>query len=135
MEQIQWDESFSVGVVQMDRQHKRIIDMINQLLRDPAANVSSETVSEILTKITKYSQEHFATEEEILEQHGYPELSSHKKAHRAFRKKAVAFCLDTMDRQTSVPADVLHYLKEWWTQHILTVDMRLSSFYKEKGVA
>ncbi len=135
MEQIQWDESFSVGVAQMDREHKRIIDMINLLLRDPEADVSSETVSEILTRITKYAQEHFATEEGLMAQHGYPELSSHKEKHRAFRKKAVSFCLAAMDGQPSVPADVLHYLKEWWTQHILTVDMRLSSFYKEKGVA
>ncbi|MCK5236682.1 MAG: hemerythrin family protein [Deltaproteobacteria bacterium] len=134
MEQIQWDESFSVGVAQMDREHKRIIEMINLLLRDPEADTSSETVSEILTRITKYAGEHFATEEEILERHGYPELSSHKEKHRAFRKKAVAFCLDTMDGQISVPADALYYLKEWWTQHILTVDMRLSSFYKERGI-
>lgn len=32
MEKIIWDEGFSVGVSEMDRQHRRIIELINSLI-------------------------------------------------------------------------------------------------------
>ena len=134
MEKIRWDESFSVGVAQIDEQHKGMINMINLLLAEPEADVRSETVSELLTRMTKYAGEHFETEEGLLAEHGYPELAAHREEHLAFRKKAAGLCFDTMGGRTSVPADVLNYLREWLTQHILTTDMRYRPFFKERGI-
>ena len=134
MENIDWNPSFSVGVALLDEQHKQLISMINLLLLEPEATDRSETASEVLTRMTKYAEVHFATEEGLMAQHGYPELSSHMAEDIAFRNKVTGFWLNKLDRQPSVVADVHYYLQDWWTQHILTADMRYSSFYKEKGV-
>jgi len=135
VKQIVWDDSFSVGVTVLDTQHHRIIDMINLLLSEPDADVTSETLSDILTLITTYSREHFETEEGLLEQYGYPDLPAHREQHVSFRESAGAFCVATMGGHAAVPEHVLRYLKEWWTHHILTTDMQYRPFFREKGIA
>ena len=134
MEKIRWDQSFSVGVAKLDEQHRHIIDMINLLIENVEPDIRSEPISETLTRMTKYAEEHFETEEQLLAQHAYPELLSHKEEHAVFCKKTAAFCLDTMRYKTSVPEEILLYLNDWWTNHILTIDMRYSSFFKERNI-
>ena len=134
MEKILWDSSFSVGIAKLDEQHKRLIGMLNLLIGDPEADVHSETVSEILTRMTKYATEHFQTEEQLLAEYGYSGLAAQKQTHKEFQEKAVTLCIETMQERTSVPADILEYLKRWLTQHILVMDMQYRSYLNERGV-
>ena len=134
MEKIVWNPSFSVGVARLDEQHKNIINMINLLRSRPEVDVRSETVSELLTRLTRYASDHFATEEQLLVEYGYPELTEHKEAHTAYRVKLVALCQDTMYHNASVPDELLRFLGDWWVNHILGADMRYSAFLTERGV-
>jgi len=133
VEKIQWGQSFSVGVARLDEQHRRLIDMINMLAEHPEADVRSETVSEILNRMTRYASEHFKTEEELLEMHGYPELPSHREMHEAFIAETAEFCHKTTLKIGSIPAEIFDYLKGWLTQHILGVDMKYSAFLRGKA--
>jgi hemerythrin len=134
MDKISWDASFSVGVEKLDEQHQRIIGMINLMLSDPEAAVDSETTSEALTRMTQYANEHFKVEEQLMEDHEYPDLAAHKLEHKAFRKSTAMLCVDTMQKYADVPDDILKYLKDWWTRHILITDMKYRSFFNERGV-
>ncbi len=134
MEKIEWNEGFSVGVRKLDEQHKVLIDMINKMIEMQNITVDSEVVSEVLNKMTEYANFHFNTEENLLKEHGYPEYEAHKAMHKVFRKKTVAFCMDTMVHKKSIPEEIVSYLKDWLTHHILTEDMRYKPFFKEKGV-
>ena len=134
MEKINWSPSFSVGVTMLDEQHERIVDVINLLLSDSQATVRSETISELLNRLTSYSRGHFREEERLLEEHGYPELARQKEEHKTYRIKVVAFCQDTTAHQDSVPADLLQFLRDWWLSHILESDMQYRSFLAERGV-
>jgi len=134
MEEITWTEDFSVGVARIDEQHKRLIAMINRLIAEPQTTTRSETVSDLLTDMTKYAQEHFATEEELMRRHNYPHLGEHIAQHRAFRKKTVDFCTATTLDAEAVPATLLHYLREWLVGHILDTDMAYKPFFRERGI-
>ncbi len=134
MERIEWTSSFSIGVGQLDQQHKQIIDMINLLISNAEATVRSETISELLTNLTAYASDHFCAEERLLEEHKYPGLDEQKEDHQIYRRKVAMLCLDTMDYQDAVPAEVLHFMQEWWVHHILETDMKFRSFLLERGV-
>ena len=134
MEQFEWSDIYSVGVRKIDAQHRQIVEMINMLISDPGATVYSETVSELLDKLTKYSREHFKTEENLLSKHEYPDLSSQKEEHKAYRTKIAGLCVKTMDHMDSVPEDILNFLKSWWENHILDSDMKYSAYLMERGV-
>jgi hemerythrin-like metal-binding protein len=135
METIQWSEKFSVGVEKLDQQHRQIVGMLNRLVSTPEANDTlSETISDILTAMTRYSLEHFKTEESLLKEHGYPGLEEHRQEHIAYRKKAIDFSTATSLGVESVPQILVAYLLDWWTHHILDEDMKYKPFFAKKGV-
>ena len=118
----------------LDEQHKRIVDMINTLISDREATVRSETISEMLDGLTKYAMNHFREEEQLLEEHEYPDLASQKEEHTAYRIKVVAFCQSTISYEDSVPAELLKFMHGWWVNHILESDMKYRTFLTERGV-
>lgn len=134
MVKIDWSPSFSVGVRSLDAQHKRIVDMINYLLSDPDVTVRSETISELLSRLTIYAEDHFRDEENLLEEYDYPDLARQKEEHRAYRLKVVALCRDTMEHYDLVPADLLQFMKNWWVNHILREDMKYRTFFEERSI-
>ncbi len=134
VEKIVWNSSFSVGVATLDLQHKRIIEMINRLISSEDLSVSSETVSDLLTKLREYADAHFRAEEEVLAEHGYPDLATQKAEHLEYRRKYVTFCRDTMAKNDAVPEALLAFLKQWWTEHVLVSDMEYRAFLEERGV-
>ena len=134
MEQIEWNEKFSVGIETIDSQHKNLLKLINRIISKNEIKTKSETVSTLINSMTQYAQEHFRTEEKYMKEYAYPNLDEHAEQHRAFIKKTVDICTATMLDVEQVPEVILHYLKTWWNQHILEEDMSYKSFFKEKGV-
>lgn len=134
MEQIQWNDSYNVGVARFDHQHRQLVDMINQLSSSPTVDVQSEIISELLSQLTKYASDHFEAEEVLLQEHGFPSLSGHKESHRLFRQKIAGFCVDSMQYKQGVPAELLEYMRDWLINHILGTDMEYSTFLNERGV-
>ena len=133
IEPMEWNDSFSVGVARLDEQHRRLIDMLNKMIRDPAATTRSETVADVLTDMTNYAQEHFKSEEDLMIAHDYPRLDEHKHQHLGFQEKAARLCLATVKGRTSVPHELLEYLQQWLIRHILQTDMAFKPFFEQKG--
>lgn len=134
MEKINWDDSFSVGVKKLDEQHRQIIRMINKLIDTNNVSVDSELISETLTEMMQYASDHFETEEDLMMEYRYPDYKSNKDHHTEFRKRLAGFSMDTMAYKRSVPTEVLTYLKEWWVDHILKIDMKYKVFFIERGI-
>jgi hemerythrin len=135
VETIIWDSSFSVGIPAIDKQHKKLIGMLNTMAEAHEALVNSEVVSEILDEMTRYAAEHFRSEEELMRQHGFPYLDEHKNKHLSFRKDVARFCVDATAHEASVPENVLSFLKDWLVDHILYCDQRYAEFFRQIGVA
>ncbi len=131
---IEWDDSYSVGVLALDEQHKTIIRQINLLLANSQADVRSKVISDTLNALTRYSSEHFREEERLLEKHGYPDLEEQKKDHQQYRLRVMELCFQATDRHSFVPGALLRFLTQWWTLHILESDMEYRPFLEQRGV-
>ena len=132
MEKIVWNDEFSVGVETMDVQHQRILKIYNKLIDNAQADPSSETVSEVLAEMVEYASTHFKSEEQLLEDHEYPELKQQKDEHREFKQQAGEFCLLTLEQNEKMTHDLLNYLHDWWKDHILYKDKRYAAFLEAK---
>lgn len=77
---------------------------------------------------------HFKAEETLLTQFDYPQLADQKAHHKEFRFKIGQFCVATMDGVDKVPADLLNYLVEWWSEHITVDDIQYKEFLAKRGV-
>lgn len=128
MDFIEWRDSYSVGIAEMDAQHQRIIHAINKLDKESRSAVNSELVSDILTELTAYASQHFQAEEELLQRIGFPDFDEHQQEHKAYRLKVVALCQDTIAQSHLVPTSLLAFLKDWWVAHILESDQKYAGF-------
>lgn len=83
-----------------------------------------ERLSDILTEMRLYSEEHFAAEEEHMRDIGFAGFENHRKLHREYVKKMAHFCLEATEREWNTLKGVADYLSTWWTQHIQTQDLQ-----------
>ena len=128
MEKIVWNEILSVGVRELDEDHKKLIKLINSLIEMEANSLSLEVISDTLNEMTRYAQEHFAFEEELLRKCNYPGYLSQQSQHKEFVKTTVKFCMDTMVYKESTPVEIVAFLKDWLIDHILLSDMQYKPF-------
>lgn len=78
-----WDNSLDTGIEIIDTQHKRIVDYINQL-HIAISNKDETAIEEVFNHVINYTLTHFAFEEKMMEQAGYPHSDAHREVHRRF---------------------------------------------------
>lgn len=121
---ISWDDRYSVGVKELDEQHKKMFKMLDDLFESIDTVVDSQTVSNVLSRLREYALEHFETEERYMSECGYPDIENHKWTHEQFRMKVDDLCSDGTARPEQVLTDILNFLYEWLTNHILSCDKK-----------
>jgi hemerythrin-like metal-binding protein len=134
MVKINWSPEYSVGVGMLDEQHKRLVLMLNRMIDTREAATGSQVVSEMISRMTAYAQEHFKFEEDLLTKIGFPRLDQHIQSHNKFRKKIVDLCMAVPLGVSSVPQVMLNFHVQWWQNHILQEDMQYRSFFEEQGM-
>ncbi|MGD1042644.1 MAG: bacteriohemerythrin [Sedimentisphaerales bacterium] len=140
MEKIRWKDEYSVGVEKIDRQHRHLFEIINRLIDRSGSSGDSKLVSETLTEMLNYAKEHFTTEEELMQEYGYPEIESHKEQHIYFFKTTAELSISALNNQSInapnnqsvVLREIVEFLKLWLTLHILKCDMKYKEFFKAK---
>jgi hemerythrin len=140
----EWNDSYSVNIKEIDQQHRTLVELINQLYeltkRDNSRNTIASAVDEldnmaaVLDELADYTSNHFSTEEHYMLEYGYPEYARHKLAHRKFADRIQAFIQDFNDGKAIFSVEILEYLKDWWKQHILTVDREYGPFFNGRGL-
>ena len=132
---ILWNESMSVGIKKIDKQHQELIKIINCLVENEDAAGNSEPIAHVLDRMTKYAGYHFDTEEALMLEYGYPEYESHRDAHTQFKMKTAKFCLDALQSKETLSDDLLTYLRDWLAHHILKDDMKYKPYFTARGLS
>ena len=117
-----WKETWSVGAPDIDAQHKRLVELINELHDAMARGAANDVLSPVLDRLIEYTKYHFAHEERRLQAAGYPQLASHVREHNELTARVVRFRDDFAAGRTAISVKVLGFLKEWLTNHIVGRD-------------
>ena len=134
MNMIEWSHELSVGIAEIDQQHKRLIQMLNDLADAATKGKAREVAEKTLDEMVAYAGEHFRKEEQLMEQYGYPNLEGHIAAHRSFAKNVTEMREAQQSGNVMIGVKVLKYLSEWLNRHIKGTDKMYSAFLNEKGV-
>lgn len=118
-----WKESeHSVGYTEMDDQHRMIFSIINNLFSNEGESVKNKV--KVLTELIDYSNVHFTSEEDMLNDISYAERFDHALLHDEYNERLVYF-LDHIDE---IEIDeVYEFASLWWSSHILVEDMKYKS--------
>ena len=132
MEQIQWDDALSVGFEEIDNDHKRLVDLLNQLITAVAQGENKQQVHSIIAELISYTNWHFRHEERLMLTYGYPDYQQHKEEHEALKSQAIAFQNSADMENITKVADLTVFLKKWLTGHILKTDIKLGHYLAQK---
>ncbi len=132
---LSWNERYSVGIREVDEQHKKLIDMINQLHDAMLSGKGREILDKIINSLVDYTKTHFSTEERLMKEYGYPGYLNHKAQHEEFIKKVAEFQRKFENGELTLSMEIMQFLKNWLSEHILGSDKKFGPFLNEKGVA
>ena len=130
---IVWQESYSVGVAMLDKHHQHLLKLINQLAEHSACSVHSEQIVDSISELTQYAMYHFACEERLMVEHGFPRLTEHQNEHLQFCEVIAETSYGATLGVISTE-NLLDYLTKWLKNHILHEDMQFKTFFAAKGV-
>jgi hemerythrin len=131
---INWDVSFSVNVAEIDQQHKKLVEMVNELHNAMMQGKGRLLLGKIVDGLISYTATHFKTEEKYFEIYGYPETYIHKQEHAAFVQKVTEFREGFEKRKLTLTIEVMDFLSDWIENHIKGTDKKYSRFFNEKGL-
>lgn len=134
MELISWRDSLSVGITEIDEQHKRLVAIINKLFDAMSQGKSKDVLHAIFSELSNYVVTHFGLEEKYMKQFGYDEYDYHKQEHTAFIQKLNDFKIQFNSGKGSVTLELLNFLKDWLLKHILGTDRKYIPVFKENGL-
>lgn len=131
---IEWEEKLSVGVSEIDTQHKKLTDILNELNDAMKNGNGNKALKPILDGLVSYVSEHFSTEEMLMEKYDYTESFLHKKAHKEFVQKVKSFQKDFDSGKVLLTLDIQEFLKNWLVEHIMNIDKRFGIYLASKGI-
>ncbi len=129
-----WKDAYSVGVAEIDRQHKKLIDMINKLHQAMSQGKGKQVVEPVLADLVNYCATHFKAEEKLMADAGYPELDSHREKHQKMTQKVLALQADVKAGKATITMEVMRFLEQWLDKHILGTDKKYGPHLNAKGI-
>ena len=131
---ITWGPQLETGIAIIDSQHKRLVDIINELNDALEAGRSDEIMGATFDELVAYTETHFSVEEKLLTSHDYEDLENHRREHRVFTDKI------KMDRDNfnagvwEFEQPMMDYLRAWLVNHIQASDQAYVPTLKQAGV-
>ncbi|MDH5571017.1 MAG: bacteriohemerythrin [Gammaproteobacteria bacterium] len=112
----QWSDNLSVGIEEIDRQHRKIIDYIN-LLDEAVFEKDTDKAKQVLDGLVTYTITHFAFEEDLMKKMEYEFFTGHKQVHESFTRR-IADYQTRFNNGENVSRKLLSELRIWLTNHI-----------------
>lgn len=129
-----WNDGHSVKVKQFDDQHKKLIDMVNELHDAMKVGKGKEVLEKILAGLIQYTVTHFSNEERLMKLHNYPGYEQHKKEHNLLTIQVSDVQKKYREGSAVLSQSVMTFLKEWLQNHIQGTDKNYAPFLNSKGV-
>lgn len=125
MKDIVWDDVLSVGVDEIDEDHRKLINTFNILNHAIGEGESRDYLAAVLEELINCTAWHFSHEERLMLKYGYDEMEQHRSEHRELIESAKQLQDEILQAEGGLTEQHLEYLERWLTEHIFTSDMRL----------
>jgi hemerythrin len=125
---LKWNDGLSVGISDMDWQHKKLVDLINEFHAAMAVGKGDDLKEAVLADLLSYTRFHFAAEEKLMQQHGYPQLPEHQRQHDALTRRVRESTARLRAGHTVTSVGLAGFLRDWLQTHITQQDKQYGQF-------
>jgi diguanylate cyclase (GGDEF)-like protein/hemerythrin-like metal-binding protein len=137
MHNLKWKPELSVGIENIDKDHKRLIELTNTLINAINNEIPPEELLKIFNELEAYTHYHFEREEAFMNEHCtsadiHSMIQKHKEQHRYFIGE-LSKLKETLKRATSksVAYEIVEFLLHWLLDHIINEDLKLTQCLKK----
>ncbi|MBU4539867.1 bacteriohemerythrin [uncultured Acetobacterium sp.] len=129
---IVWTPALSVGVENIDSQHKIWFEKADQLFEAGKTGKSKEVIAQMFDFLDDYTKQHFKDEEAYMTKIKYPDIAEQKKLHQGFIQELAKLKKDYQESggNITVIINANQMIVNWLTKHISTVDKKIGAYAK-----
>ena len=136
MTMLRWRSNLSLGVADIDADHKALIEILNRLFYMVKAGDERAEIAGVLHELGDYCDRHFRREEALMRRSGYGGLERHAKLHDVLRRQVATWTGVYLDDPDAFDiAGFYDFVSDWLLVHVLTEDMRLRPYLAEATAA
>ena len=132
--QVQWKEEYSVGILHIDQDHKKLISLLNQFTIAYDYAMSEAFEKEALEELIAYTKYHFQREEKLMDDNDYPDVIAHKAQHKEMIDQVGKFAEIYQEKGHDSLKEISEYLTVWLINHINGTDKAYSQHLHDRGV-
>ncbi len=132
---MEWRKDFEVGIESMDDQHRRLVDLINELHDAMKVGRGDEKVGTVLDALIQYTKTHFTAEEALMEAHGYPDLGAHHEKHQELINQVLLLRQGHRNHRLGVGISTSVFLRDWLSRHIQGTDRKYAQHIQQSKAA
>jgi hemerythrin-like metal-binding protein len=129
-----WADEYSVGVEELDNQHKRMFVVINELLDAIDTNTTADHLGNIIDSLIKYKIFHFSTEEKYFKEFNYEGAEDHIAKHHEFNDKLTALKEKHPEYTVEFAFELVDFLEDWLIEHLMVVDQKYTKCFNDHGL-
>lgn len=133
-EPYKWKEENNVDISIIDEQHKKFLEIINQLKVIINNDTCKESVSDIFYQIAYLIDHYFIKEEIYFKDCQYPNFDKHKSDHNMFINRIIQLQKDLENNKPDLCLEIYNYLVNWFDDHILKFDKEAVAYLKKSGI-
>jgi hemerythrin len=133
MQYFPWKDEYQVNIAEIDAQHRRLVELLNELYDAMRAGKGKEITGRVLGELIDYTKKHFAAEEKLLQDNAYPAFLAHLSEHTRLTSKVLEFQKE-FNTGGTISVQLSMFLKEWLINHIQGVDKKYSPYLISRGI-
>ena len=120
---IDFDARYVLGVEVMDDTHRAFIDLVNRLAASDKTSFAG-----LFGELVAHTREHFAAEEQLMEQCRFPAIGEHRSKHHRVLGELERFADQVEGGRTRLArAYVAGQIPRWLALHAATMDSALAA--------
>lgn len=129
-----WDESFVLGIDEIDQQHKSIVEHFSNFSAAVQAGSAREILADMAGFLVGYAQLHFVTEETYMQTYGYPGIAEQRREHEEFTRDAEDLVQRIQEEGASreLAAALTGKMVRWVIQHVRNNDRDMVQYIKAR---
>ena len=134
---INWKDSYDIGVEKIDCQHRQLLAKLNEFFDACSKQQGKEQIEETLNFLKDYTLEHFSSEESLMADIDFPELTEHRKTHAEFIQTVLELEETLKTKGPSVLSTIKlnRTLTDWLLNHINKCDKLIGEYMATRDKA
>ncbi|MGC9109628.1 MAG: bacteriohemerythrin [Caldimicrobium sp.] len=123
---IEWNENFLTGIPEIDNQHKKIFNYLNNLYEYNKINLDNKDKIQKIQAFLESIERHFEYEESLIDQYNLENGEDHKREHAFFREKIKEIFEKYGSSSYALTFEICKFVKDFYFSHIIYYDKILA---------